>query len=267
MIAVIAGTGSLPIQACKSLQERGKSFFVIVLFPDDNLAQINEQVSDSATVITRPFYKARAILDLLKERNTKQVFFIGKVDKKYLLKRFKLDLFALKILATLATKSDFSIMDKIAEILSQHGIEVISQHEVLGSLLLKPGILTGRLTKEQKASVEFGIAMAKQMSACDIGQTVVVKDKMILAVEAIEGTDACIKRGVALGKENVVVCKAANRNHNQKFDLPTIGTATLESLERGQVSVLAWDASKTLIADKEKLIARARALGITLVAV
>ena len=100
----------------------------------------------------------------------------------------------------------------------------------------------------------------------DIGQTVVIKKGMILAVEAIEGTSACIQRGVSLGKnKGVIVCKAAKKSQNKKYDLPVLGAATLENIKKGEIAAIAWQANQTLIVDKELFIKRAKDLGITLI--
>lgn len=267
MIAIIAGTGNLPIQACKSLIADKKKFFVISLFPEDNLSDLESVLPDKSLVVHNPFYKTKMLLDELKARNTEKVLFIGKVDKRNLLKKLKLDWFGIKLLAKLATKSDFDIMNKIAEILSEHGITVISQDTVLHTLLVAPGLICGNLSDELKQNINIGIELAKKISFYDIGQTVVVKDKMILAVEAIEGTDECIKRGLSLGGSGVIVCKAAQQNHNKKFDLPTIGPSTLKNLQSGDVSAIAWLSDKTFVVDKEEFIKRAKELNITLVSI
>ncbi|MBU1008234.1 UDP-2,3-diacylglucosamine diphosphatase LpxI [Candidatus Dependentiae bacterium] len=267
MIAIIAGTGSLPAQACKSLIKQKKDFFIISLFPQDNLEALKQVTPPTTKIIQEPFYKAKAILTLLKKQKTKQILFIGKVDKQNLLKKFKLDWFAVKMLATLSTKSDMSIMNKIETIAKDNGFELIHQHEILGGLLVQPGVLTGELTPTIQENISMGLAVAEQMSTCDIGQTIVIKDKMILAVEAIEGTDACIKRGVTLGGKNIIVCKSANINHNNKFDLPTIGSETLKNITKGEIQAIAWKSDQTFIADKEEFIAKAKTLGITLVSV
>jgi DUF1009 family protein len=111
----------------------------------------------------------------------------------------------------------------------------------------------------------MGINTAIQLSRLDIGQTVVVKDQMIIAIEAIEGTDQCIKRGIELGKSGVVICKAAHQNQNHKYDLPTLGPGSLENISKGDVAVIAWLHDKTLIAQQQEFIQKAQALGITLV--
>lgn len=267
MIAIIAGTGNLPKQACKSFLAAEKDFFVISLFPEDNMVVLKEELPQEVPVIHKPFYKVKTILEILQEHNTKQVLFIGKVDKQNLLKKFKLDWYGIKVMASLATKSDMSIMNKIGEILEEHGIEVIHQNTILNTLLVPPGVLTGKLTPELEASIAMGIELTTKISACDVGQTVVIKDKMVMAVEAIEGTDACIKRGIELGKQDVVVCKGIQPHHNKQFDLPTIGSATLASIKPGEIKAIAWQSQNTFIADLEQFVARAKELGITLVSV
>ncbi len=265
MIAIIAGKGRLPVHACQSLLNKQKPFFVIVLFPEDNFDQIQVVVGTQAKVIAQQFYKVGSILQTLKEHNTTQLLFIGKVDKQHLLSHVKFDWLAIKLLASLVYKSDSAIMEKLLQELAVNGIEVISQADVLDALMVPPGILCGKMSPEIENCIAAGMKAAVTLSECDIGQTVVVKDKMIIAVEAIEGTDSCIKRGIELGKNDVVICKAARRNQNRKFDLPTLGTHSLKNIQPGQVAAIAWLATHTFIADQEEFVSKAEALGITLV--
>ncbi len=267
MIAIIAGTGNLPIDACKNFIDNNQRFFVISLFPQDNLEKIKNTVKNKNLVVTQKFYKAAQILKILQERKTQKVLFIGKVDKRNLLKNFKLDFIAIKFFASLVSKSDTTIMEKLIKIFNKHGMEIISQKDILQSLIVPPGILTGKMNKSLKENIDFGLQIAQKISENDIGQTVVVKDKMILAVEAIEGTDNCIKRGIALGKENIVICKATQKNQSEKFDLPTLGPKSLENIKKGQIQAIAWQSSQTFISQKEEFINKAKELGITLISV
>ncbi len=265
MIAIIAGTGSLPVEACHNLRKDGKDFFVVSLFPEDNQKQLEEATQGEAPVITQAFYKPGKVLSLLEEYGATKALLIGKVDKRNLLKKVKLDWLGVKLLASLLVKNDSAIMEKILQVLADRGIQVIKQDEVLGSLFVPPGVLTGTLNDSIKEDITFGIQTAQKLSQCDIGQTVVVKDKMVLAVEAIEGTDNCIKRGIELGQKGVIICKAARTDQNRKFDLPTLGPKSLEGIKKGEVSTIAWLSTHTFIAEKEKFIQQARDLGITLV--
>jgi DUF1009 family protein len=267
MIALIAGTGTLPLEACKKFLHDHKDFFVIALFPEDNAAALRTCVGDRAEVIAQEFYKPNGILALLVERATTHVMFIGKVDKQHLLKHLKFDLFALKLLGSLINKNDTNIMEAIGNELVKRGIHLMQQDVVLGGLLVPPGILTGTLTDELKNDIHIGLATAQDLARAHIGQTVVIKNGMVLAVEAIEGTDACIKRGIELGSGNVVVCKSARHDQNRGFDLPTLGPASLDGLHPGEVAAFAWLSPTTLIANKKDFIARAQELTITLVSV
>lgn len=267
MIAVIAGTGSLPLEACKSLRNAQKSFFIIALFPENNLAALTTATAGYADVITLPFYKPSLILQTLKEQGTTHVFFIGKVDKSVLFKRFSFDWLALKLLGSvIGAKSDKALMERLIEELKKHGLQVLHQSDVLSSLFVAPGLISGTLSEKLKADIRFGMSVAQTIADAQIGQTVVVKDGMVLAIEAIEGTDSCIKRGIVLGASDVVICKTACSQHNTRFDLPTLGPTSLAHLEPGQVAAIAWSSQHTLIAEYDAFIARAKGLGITLIA-
>ena len=164
-------------------------------------------------------------------------------------------------------RGDKKIMDALLAELEANNIKVLPQSTILQSLLVQPGILTGTISEDIQRDIDMGMNVANQISLCDIGQTVIVKDGMILAVEAIEGTDSCIKRGLELGKNNIVICKAARIDQNKKYDLPTLGPATLAEYKKGDIAAIAWQSSQTLIADKNVFIAHAQKHNISLVSI
>lgn len=265
MIAVIAGTGSLPSEACRQLLRKQERFFVITLFPENNANELKQVVGDAVEVIPQTVFKPSVALEALKKRATTHVLLIGKVDKNHLLSKISLDWMATKFLASLVYKGDKTIMDAVVDELSQHNLQVMKQDDVLGGLLVKPGVVTGTLSDAIKRDITYGMNMALAIAHADIGQTVVVKDGMVLAVEAIEGTDACIKRGIELGGSNVVICKTARTDQNKKYDLPTLGPASLATFKPGDVAAIAWHSHCTLIAEQGIFVKRASDLGITLV--
>lgn len=266
MIAIIAGTGSLPIAACHALIRQNKKFFVINLFPQENSPGLHYAAGDSR-VIDCEIYKASEILNYLKSFGASHILMIGKVDKQKIFKNFKFDWLALKLLASVAYKTDRDILQRLVFAFEEQGFSVLRQHDVLPGLLTKAGVIRGSLDIELQKDIDFGMQIAKEISKLDLGQTVIVKNGMVLAVEAIEGTDACIKRGIELGNSNVVICKAAQAGHNHQFDLPTLGSSTLQDIRPGQIRAIAWLASHTLIADYENFITTATKNNITLVAV
>jgi len=123
------------------------------------------------------------------------------------------------------------------------------------------------VTTELREDIDFGLNVARNLSKCSIGQTVVVKNKMVLAVEAIEGTSECIKRGIFLGKGDVVVCKTARFDHDTKFDIPTLGPDSLNELKSRDVKAIAWDSSMTFVVDEKEFKNKASALNISLLSV
>ncbi len=267
MIALIAGTGTLPLEACKKFLTDRAEFFVVVLFPDDNATAIRACVGDHAEVIVQEFYKPNGILALLAQRKTTDVLFLGKVDKQNLLKHLKFDFFAIKLLGSLINKNDTNIMEAIGKEIEKHGMRIMHQDNVLAGLLVPPGILTGTLTPELRNDISIGLATAHDLAHAHIGQTVVMKNGMVLAVEAIEGTNACIRRGIELGGGGVVVCKSARCDQHRGFDLPTLGPTSLDGIKPGDVAVFSWLSSSTLIAQKKEFIARAQELSIVLASV
>ena len=271
--AVIAGTGNLPREACKRLTLAGSDFFVVSLFPEDN-GQLLASILKPDQLISQALYKPSAVLDALKARHTSHVVFIGKVDKSNLLKKLSFDWLALKIMGSLVTRGDKDVMEALLAELATHGIQTLRQDHILGGLLVKPGVLCGTLTPELEINSNLGLATVLALSQTDIGQTVVVKDRMVMAVEAIEGTDACIRRGLELAQRhqpdlpaNLVICKGAHPTQNPRFDLPTLGTGSLQNFQPDDIQAIAWLANTTLIADREAFVTRAQELGITLIAV
>jgi DUF1009 family protein len=265
MIAVIAGTGSLPRDACKSLQAQQHPFFVMSLFPEDNGEELISCLPSPDHLVSLPFYKVGLILDTLKKRGTTRVLFIGKVDKRNLFKKVSFDWLFFKLSAKLIYRNDSQIMEVLIDELAHHGIDVMHQSEVLASLFIPPGLITGKRTPELEHDIKLGMQVATLLSQADIGQTVVVKEGAVIAVEAIEGTDECIARSVTLGQSNLVICKTARPTQNTKFDLPTLGPRSLKPLVAGQVAAIVWQSERTFIAQKEQFIADAKAKGITLI--
>ncbi len=263
ILGVLSGVGHLPVDVARSAKAQGYQVVAVGVVPG-----IDEELPVSADV----YYdinigKIGKIISVLKKNKVTKVTMIGKVTKEVLYKAGAIvpDLRAVKILATVPDRKDDTIMNAIVKELESEGIEVMDQTLFIKPLLPKPGVLTKRKpTEAELADMEFGFEMAKAIGGLDIGQTVVVKNRAVMAVEAIEGTDACILRGGYLGKGGVIVAKAAKPAQDQRFDIPGFGTKTLESMIYAGATGIVIEAGNTLITEREKTIALADEHDITI---
>ena len=157
--------------------------------------------------------------------------------------------------------------ERISE-LAKEGITTFDQTMLLKMIMPKKGVLTKRQpTERENLDMEFGFKMAKALGGLDIGQTVVVKDKAVMALEAIEGTDACIKRGGELGRGESVVVKTAKPDQDVRFDVPAVGRKTLQSMIDSGCTVLAVEAERTIFVEQEAVLDMANKKGIVICAV
>jgi hypothetical protein len=186
-------------------------------------------------------------------RGVKQVVMAGQVAPKNLFD-LRPDLRALGVLLRLKEKNAHSIFGAIADELKKDGVELIEATPWLAPMMPQTGFALGpKLSDAQKADVEFGFKIAKQVSQMEIGQLVVVKNGTVLAVEGFEGTDKCLARGGELaGKDGgAVAVKVAKLNHDMRFDIPCIGAKTLEICAAAKISVLALESGKSLLLERE----------------
>ncbi|MFC1742992.1 LpxI family protein [Candidatus Riflebacteria bacterium] len=195
------------------------------------------------------------LIEILKTNGIERVVMAGKVSKTRLFRDLKMDDRVQDAFAKLPHKSDDALLLAIARELGAEGIELLDSTLFLKKLLVQSGVLTETTPDEsQMQDVKFGFSLAKKMGSLDIGQTVVVKDQAVMAIEAIEGTDACIARGSKLGNGNVVVVKVAKPNQDMRFDIPVIGFETVKTLIKDRAKVLAVEAEKVLFLDREKCL-------------
>ncbi len=265
-LALVAGEGKLPALLAKSAKERGYRVVALALSED-----AYSRVSATADVVHKiaPGQIGRN-LRYLKDEKANEVVFIGKVPKLDLLRNLhKLDWTAVRALSKLPDLKDDTIQFAMGDIVEAHGYRVVTQSEFLRHLFPEVGVLTKRQpTAAEYADIDFGFKNAKEIARLDIGQTVVVRDQMILSIEAIEGTDEAIKRAVKLARGPVVVVKVCKPNQDQRFDIPTVGMNTLNSmLAEKPGGVLAVEARETMVVEQQEMIEFADAHGIAMVAV
>ena len=202
------------------------------------------------------------------DEEIKQVTFLGKVHKRVLLQLHKFDSRAIEILKSVKRLNDDEVMLLIVKEFEKHNISVLDQTIFIKNLMIPSGVLgKSKPTEKQMEDVNYGFWLAKEMGKVDVGQSVVIKDKMIMAVEAIEGTDMCIKRGSKLAKRNAVVVKVSKPFQDKRFDIPAIGLRTLKTMRKYKADLIAVEANETIIVDQEKVVEYADKHGIVVMAV
>lgn len=263
-IGVIAGSGNLPVILTQQIKNAGNQVLVISITKDAN---------KSLKTLSTEFYELgvgqiKKIINTLLESDVSEMSIIGKISKDILLNPLHLDTKAIKILCKLKDKSDASIFFAVAEEIGSSGIKLIDQRLYLSNLLPEKGVLTKhKPSHSQLLDVEYGISLAKNVAELGIGQTVVVKDQIILAIEAIEGTDEAIRRGGKLCNGGAVIAKSAKSNHDFRFDVPTIGPDTIDVLIESKASVLAIEYGKAFLIEPEFTILKANEAKIAIVVV
>lgn len=254
-VGLFAGVGRLPVEFVRAAKTSGHETVVIALVPgtDPELAEAADVYYEINVA------KLDKVIKTMRRAGVTKVTMIGKVTKELLFKGLSFpDFRALKLLATLHNRKDDTIMLAIVEELAKDGLEVADQTEYLKALMPSCGVLTRRQPSEAEwQDIRFGAATAKAMGKLDIGQTVVVKRQAVMAVEAIEGTDACIRRGGTLAQGDGVVVKVAKPKQDWRFDMPTVGKATVEAMVASGCTVLAMEADKTLFVEQEEVLALA----------
>ena len=267
-LGLLAGVGTLPFEFVQTAKKQGHEIVCIAVVPDVDTRLRN--YSDEYFEIN--VFKLNKILKTLCESNVKEVTMLGKVTKEYLYKRKLVipDLRTVKLLNKLR-KLDFkddTIMLALVDELEGSGLKVMDQTKYLKPLMPPPQIFTHAMpSEEQMDDIAFGFKTAKLIGQMDMGQTVVVKDKAVMAVEAIEGTDACIRRGGKLAGKGAVVVKVAKPNQDPRFDVPAVGLDTLNAMIETKCKVLAIEAEKTLFVDRFDVMDKADEHDIVIVSV
>jgi DUF1009 family protein len=200
------------------------------------------------------------MLNFFKRENVTHAIMAGQVKHHQIFRLNALpDLRMVKMLARLATKNTDSLLGAVADELAGEGITLVDSTTFLDKYLAVEGVMGKRApNKEERTDIEFGLGIAREVARLDIGQTIAVKDQAVVAVEAMEGTDAVILRaGEITRNRSFVVVKVAKPNQDMRFDVPVIGIPTLETMKQAGATAIHITAKKTLLFDKEELLALA----------
>ncbi|HTG01242.1 MAG TPA: UDP-2,3-diacylglucosamine diphosphatase LpxI [Nitrospirota bacterium] len=262
-IGLIAGNGAFPLAFARAAREKGMQV-IAVAHEGETLPELADLVNGIFWVKVGQLGK---IIAVFKEQGIHDVLMAGGIKKTRLFKGGMPDLRGAALLAKMLYKKDDSILRAVAAELESEGITVRESTLLLDNLLAAPGVLTRRKpSRDERLDIQYGWQLAKEIGRLDIGQTVVVKDQAVLAVEAIEGTDEAIRRGGALCGQGAVVVKTCKPQQDLRFDLPAIGSLTISTMEQVKASCLAIEAGKTIIIEREQVVQEADRAGITIVA-
>jgi len=263
-IGVIAGSGQFPLLFIEAAKKAGRRTVLIA-----HRNETDDEVAAAADEVC--WVKLGQLGKLLKffhSRGVGETVFVGAITKTKIFRDILPDIKALSLWNKIDSKQDDAILRAVAGALEQEGIQVLESTCYLQHLFFPHGVLTRKKPdNNQRLDIAFGWKNARAIGAMDIGQCVVVRNRSVLAVEAIDGTDATIIRGGNLAKEQAVVVKVRKPGQDFRFDLPATGIQTIKTLASVRGAVLAVEAGQSLLFDPEAMIRAADEAGIIVVGV
>jgi UDP-2,3-diacylglucosamine hydrolase len=249
-LGIIAGNRSLPLLLAREARRQGVKRLVAVACEGETDPALASLVDDIVWLRVGQLSK---MIGAFTQRGIRQCVMVGQIAPKNLFD-VRPDLRAMGVLLRLREKNAHTIFGAIADELKRDGVDLIEATPWLQPLMPQTGFRLGpKLSDAQRADVEFGFRIAKEVSRLEIGQTVLVKDGTVLAVEGFEGTDKCLARGGELAGPagGAVAVKVAKERHDFRFDIPCLGPQTLETCAAARVAVLAFEAGKSLFLEQE----------------
>jgi hypothetical protein len=263
-IGLIAGNGRFPLLFAKAAKSKGIRIVAAAIKGDTSF--LIHFFADEVRWFAPG--ELKKLFAYFRSRDIRQVLMAGQVHPRNLFdKNAVFDEESRAVFAALADRRCDTIFGAIAEKLKSHGLELLDSTILLEDHLAPKGTLTRHApTEAELVDIQFGIRIAKEMGHLDVGQTVVVKGKAVVAIEALEGTDQAILRGGTIAREGAVVVKTSKPKQDVRFDVPVVGPRTILAMKRCRASCLAIEAGKTLILDRDQTVALANRYGISIVA-
>lgn len=258
-IGIIAGGGQFPLLFTRAARAEGRQVVAV-----GHQGETGEELAAEADFFCWvKLGQLGKIIHFFQKNDVREAVFLGSITKVRIFKDVRPDLKGLSLWNKIDIKHDDAILKAIAKALEDEGIKVLESTIYLKDLLFPKGILTRKKPNaKQIADIKFGWQVAREIGRLDIGQCVVVRNRSVLAVEAIEGTDAAIRRGGSLGHKNAVVVKIKKPGQDFRFDLPAIGIETINSMREVQAAVLAVEAGQSLLFNRAEVIKQAQKAGI-----
>ncbi|MBI5185171.1 MAG: UDP-2,3-diacylglucosamine diphosphatase LpxI [Nitrospinae bacterium] len=248
-LGLIAGSGSGPVKVAQNANAAGVLVVSVILSKDNEepLAALSEKSFSLGVGQTSKIIKA------LHREEVKDIVLIGKIDKDVIFQKKAFDLRAIKLMAMMNRKDDSSFMRAIFGEFEKEGIRVLNQTLFLKDYMPASGAI-GKIKpgKAELKDMEFGFPIARKLADMEIGQTIVVKDRTVVAVESMEGSDNAIKRGCGIAGKGAVIIKVSRPNQDWRFDVPTIGLKTIQTALEGRASVIAIESERILFLEKEE---------------
>ncbi|MDY0390702.1 LpxI family protein [Desulfobulbus oligotrophicus] len=261
-IGLIAGGGQFPLLFAKAAKARGRRVVAI--------AHVNETAAELEALADHTYWvklgQLGKIIASFKREDVHEAVFAGTITKTRIFHDILPDLKGLTLWNKIDRRLDDAILRAVADSLEKEGIRVLASTCYLGHLFFPQGLLTKKKpTAAQMEDICFGWRIAREVGRLDIGQCVVVRDRSVLAVEAIEGTDATILRGGKLAGSGAVVVKVKKPTQDFRFDLPATGIQTIETMKAVRGAVLAVEAGQSLVFDQQSMVDAANRAGIVIV--
>ncbi len=265
-VGLIAGNGRFPFLVLEAARAMGHDVVVVAV-----KEEADADLEDAAARLGAPIERVSLghlgkAIAVLRKAGVSRAVMAGQVKHVKIFSGIVPDLTLLSVLTRLKAKNTDALIAAVADVMADKGIELVDSTLFLQPLLAGEGSLTRRVPSQQEAEdLAFGYRMADAIAGLDIGQTVVVKDKAVVAVEAMEGTDAAIARAGDLAGPGTVVVKVAKPNQDMRFDVPVVGVATVATMKRAGAAVLSIDAGRTLIVDGDAFRRAADEAGLCVV--
>ncbi|MET0216066.1 MAG: UDP-2,3-diacylglucosamine diphosphatase LpxI [Vicinamibacterales bacterium] len=265
-IGLIAGNGKFPFLVLQGARDLGHEVTVVAI-KEEAFADLEEAARKAgATLHWVSLGQLGKCIKLLKAAGVSQAVMAGQVRHVKIFSGIVPDFTLLSVLTRLKARNTDALISAVADVMRDEGIELMNSTVFLAPLLARPGVLSGRAPdEEERADFEFGYRMADAIAALDIGQTIAVKHKAVVAVEAMEGTDEVIGRAGHLAGPGVRIVKVAKPGQDMRFDVPVIGLATIQAMRVAGASALSIDAGRTLVLDGEHVFKSADEASIAIV--
>ena len=266
-LGLIAGNGRFPFLVLDAARAQGHDV-TIVAAKEETFPELNDAAHrHGAAIHWISLGQLGTCINLLKDAGVSHAVMAGQVKHtKIFAGGIVPDLAFFSVLRQLTSRNTDGLIGAVANVLRDNGIELLDSTSLIEPLLARPGVLTTRApTDDEQKDFEFGYRMADAIAALDIGQTIAVKHRAVVAVEAMEGTDEVIGRAGHLAGPGVRIVKVAKPNQDMRFDVPVVGIATIQAMRVAGANALSVDAGKTLMIDGDAILASANEAGITIV--